>query len=94
MIITAGLIETQKMLDDREGQNIRTDAISSPSAFNLTGRIPIFSYLTMSDRVGWYRTIMHFFLQCHREYRYQLTDHDARDAVRQSFDPDYTLEKC
>src|SRR5262249_10311672 len=29
-----------------------------------------------------------------REYRYQLTDHEVRDAVRQSFDPEYTLDKC
>ncbi len=86
------------MFHSHEGQDMHTDAIadgiSTPSAFNLTGRITVFSYLTMSDRVGWYRTIMRFFLQCHREYRYQLTDQEVRDAVQQSFDPDYTLEKC
>ncbi len=87
-----------QMLNARDSQDTGTDAISddisSPSAFNLTGRIAVFSYLTMSDRVGWYRTIMRFFLQCHRAYRYQLTDQEVRDAVRQTFDPEYTLEKC
>ena len=87
-----------QMLNARDGQDKGTDTISdgitAPSVFNLTGRIPVFSYLTMSDRVGWYRTIMRFFHQCHREYRYQLTDQEVRDAVRQTFDPEYTLEKC
>src|SRR2546425_234673 len=82
------------MLNIRDDQNTDTPAITSPSAFNLTGRIAVFSYLTVSDRVSWYRAIMRYFLQCHREYRYQLTDQEVRDAVRQSFDPEYTLEKC
>ncbi|MDQ2903946.1 MAG: DUF2397 domain-containing protein [Chloroflexota bacterium] len=83
---------------ERENGATRADASSegssSVSAFNLTGRIQLFSYLVASDRVGWYRTIMRAFLQGHREYRYQLTDHDILDAVRQGFDPEYTLDKC
>ncbi len=82
------------MLNTRDNQNTDTLTIASPSAFNLTGRIAVFSYLTVSDRVSWYRAIMRYFLQCHREYRYQLTDQEVRDAVRQTFDPEYTLEKC
>src|SRR5260370_34950811 len=86
-----------QMLNARDSQDTGTDAlsddISSPSAFNLTGRIAVFSYLTMSDRVGWYRTIMRFFPQCDRAYRYQRTGQKARDAVRLTSNPTYTLEK-
>ncbi len=63
--------------------------------FNLTDRIQIFSYLVSSNRVRWYRVIMRLFLHTHRElYRYQITAHEVRDAVRDAFDPDYTLEQC
>ena len=63
--------------------------------FNLTDRLPIFSYLVSSNRVRWYRVIMRLFLHTHRElYRYQLTAHEVRDAVREAFDADYTLEQC
>jgi len=63
--------------------------------FNFTDRLPIFSYLVSSNRIRWYRVIMRFFLQCHRElYRYQLTAQEVRDAVRETFDSDYTLEQC
>ncbi len=63
--------------------------------FNLTDRLPIFSYLVSSNRVRWYRVIMRLFLHTHRElYRYQLTAHEVRDAVRDAFDSDYTLEQC
>ena len=38
---------------------------------------------------------MRTFLQSHRElYRYQLTAHEIRDAVRETIDPEYTLEQC
>lgn len=38
---------------------------------------------------------MRVFLHHHRElYRYQLTAHEVRDAVRAAFDPEYTLEQC
>jgi uncharacterized protein (TIGR02677 family) len=71
------------------------ESISSSSAFNLTDRLQIFGYLVSSNRVRWYRVIMHTFLQRHRElYRYQLTAQEIRDAVRAAFDPDYTLEQC
>ncbi len=71
------------------------ESIISSSAFNLTDRLQIFSYLVSSNRVRWYRIIMRVFLQRHRElYRYQLTALEVRDAVRDSFDPEYTLEQC
>src|SRR5712692_2595381 len=77
-----------------QGSSLRED-ISSASAFNLTDRLQIFSYLVNSNRIRWYRVIMRFFLQCHRElYRYQLTAHEVRDAVRAALDADYTLEQC
>src|SRR5438874_4620057 len=69
--------------------------IASTSAFNLTDRLQIFTYLVNSNRIRWYRVIMRYFLQCHRElYRYQLTAQEVRDAVRASFDAEYTLEQC
>src|SRR5260370_35878296 len=38
---------------------------------------------------------MRTFLQHHRElYYYQLTAQEVRDAVRNTFDADYTLEQC
>src|SRR5947209_9779482 len=71
------------------------ERLSSPSVFNITDRLPIFSYLVNSNRIRWYRVIMRYFLQCHRElYRYQLTAQEVRDAVRASFDAEYTLEQC
>jgi uncharacterized protein (TIGR02677 family) len=71
------------------------ESIISSSAFNLTDRLQIFSYLVSSNRVRWYRVIMRIFLQRHRElYRYQLTAHEVRDGVRAILDPDYTLEQC
>src|SRR5258705_5313599 len=77
------------------GIAISDDRLSSPSAFNLTDRLAIFSYLVNSNRIRWYRVIMRFFLQCHRDlYRYQLTAAEVRDAVRDTFDPEYTLEQC
>lgn len=72
-----------------------TESVSSSSAFNLTDRLQIFSYLVSSNRIRWYRVIMRTFLQRHRElYRYQLTAQEIRDAVRDTFDPEYTLEQC
>src|SRR5437868_6052841 len=71
------------------------ERLSAPSVFNITDRLPIFSYLVNSNRIRWYRVIMRYFLQCHRElYRYQLTAQEVRDAVRASFDAEYTLEQC
>src|SRR6202023_3141715 len=71
------------------------ESVVSTSAFNLTDRLPIFSYLVSSTRVHWYRVIMRVFFQRHRElYRYQLTAQEIRDAVRDTFDPEYTLEQC
>jgi uncharacterized protein (TIGR02677 family) len=72
-----------------------TESVVSTSVFNLTDRLPIFSYLISSNRVHWYRVIMRTFFQRHRElYRYQLTAQEVRDAVRDAFDPAYTLEQC
>ncbi|HEX3642371.1 MAG TPA: DUF2397 family protein, partial [Ktedonobacteraceae bacterium] len=71
------------------------ESVVSTSVFNLTDRLPIFSYLVTSNRVHWYRVIMRTFFQRHRElYRYQLTAQEVRDAVRDGFDPAYTLEQC
>ena len=68
---------------------------STISAFNLTDRVPTFSYLVSPNRTRWYRTIMRAFLQHHKElYRYQLTAQEIRDAVRDAFDTEYTLEQC
>jgi hypothetical protein len=72
-----------------------TEGLSTSPAFNITDRLPIFSYLVSSNRIRWYRTIMRTFLQHHREfYSYQLTIQEIRDAVRAAFDPEYTLEQC
>jgi len=71
------------------------ESILSSSAFNLTDRLQIFSYLVSPNRVRWYRLIMRIFLQRHRElYRYQLTAQEVRDEVRETFDAEYTLEQC
>src|SRR5438128_8744046 len=71
------------------------EGIPPTSIFNLTDRLPIFSYLVNSNRIRWYRVIMRVFLQHHRElYRYQLTAQEVRDAVRAAFDPEYTLDQC
>src|SRR5690348_38423 len=72
-----------------------SERITSSTVFNLTDRLPIFSYLMTTNRVRWYRVIMRIFFQRHRElYRYQLTAQEIRDAVRDTFDLEYTLEQC
>src|SRR5579859_1064750 len=79
----------------KPGTPTASDELTSPSIFNLTDRLQVFSYLVTSNRVRWYRVIMRFFLQCHRDlYRYQLAAQEVRDAVRSAFDPEYTLEQC
>src|SRR5271157_5283410 len=96
------LIDQDSLVGSQNGQNdhIATTAgayegISPSSIFNLTDRLPIFSYLVNSNRIRWYRVIMRVFLQHHRElYRYQLTAQEVRDAVRAAFDPEYTLDQC
>jgi uncharacterized protein (TIGR02677 family) len=81
--------------DSNPGANAPTERLSSSSAFNLTDRMALFSYLVNSNRIRWYRVIMRFFFQCHRElYRYQLTAQEVRDAVRATIDVEYTLEQC
>src|SRR6266571_2937000 len=87
------------LVSSPNGQIPETGAVSegipSTTVFNLTDRLPIFSYLVSSNRVRWYRVIMHVFLQRHRElYRYQLTAQEIRDAVRTAFEPEYNLEQC
>jgi uncharacterized protein (TIGR02677 family) len=99
---TSELIVQQSSADSQNGQNGQTattariyEGIPSTSIFNLTDRLPIFSYLVNSNRIRWYRVIMRVFLQHHRElYRYQLTAQEVRDAVRAAFDPEYTLDQC
>ena len=77
------------------GTSPAAERISSSSPFNLTDRLQIFTYLTTSNRVRWYRVIMRVFLHAHRElYRYQLTAQEIRDTVRSTFDPEYNLEQC
>ncbi|MBA2681910.1 MAG: DUF2397 family protein [Ktedonobacteraceae bacterium] len=69
--------------------------IATTSPFNLTDRLSIFSYLVTSNRVRWYRMIMRIFFQRHRDlYRYQLIAQEVRDTIRETFDPEYTLEQC
>ena len=46
--------------------NASYENISATSAFNLTDRLPIFSYLVNSNRIRWYRVIMHTFLLLER----------------------------
>src|SRR2546425_4360865 len=85
------------LLPDRLTSGVTADSerLTSSSAFNVTDRLPIFSYLVNSNRIRWYRVIMRFFFQCHRElYRYQLTAQEVRDTVRATFDAEYTLEQC
>src|SRR5450759_1605697 len=72
-----------------------SERFTSPSIFTMTDRLPIFSYLVNSNRIRWYRVIMRFFLQCHRDlYRYQLTAQEVRDTVRATLEAEYTLEQC
>jgi len=96
------LIDQDSLVGSRNGQNGHMatttgtyEGIPPTSIFNLTDRLPIFSYLVNSNRIRWYRVIMRVFLQHHRElYRYQLTAQEIRDAVRTAFDPEYTLDQC
>src|SRR6266496_4468460 len=96
------LIDQQSLVSLPNAQNSQMTStvgayedIPPTSVFNLTDRLPIFSYLVTSNRVRWYRIIMHTFLKHHRElYHYQLTAQEIRDAVRSTFDADYTLEQC
>ena len=99
---TTELIAQDSWVSSRNGSNGHTgitagayESIPPPSIFNLTDRLPIFSYLVNSNRIRWYRVIMRVFLQHHRDlYRYQLTAQEVRDAVRAAFDPEYTLDQC
>src|SRR2546430_17088555 len=96
------LIDQQSLVSLPNAQNSQmtstvgaNEDLPAASVFNLTDRLPIFSYLVNSNRIRWYRVIMRVFLQHHRElYRYQLTSHEIRDAVRAVFDPEYTLDQC
>jgi len=96
------LIDQQPLVSSGNGQNSQMtstvgtyEGIPPTSIFNLTDRLPIFSYLVNSNRIRWYRVIMRIFLQHHRElYRYQLTAQEVRDAVRAAFDHEYTLDQC
>src|SRR5438874_7358150 len=96
------LIDQQSLVSSGNGQNSQMtptvgayEDIPPTSVFNLTDRLPIFSYLVNSNRIRWYRVIMLVILQHHRElYRYQLTSQEIRDAVRAAIDPEYTLDQC
>src|SRR5690348_4344765 len=96
------LIDQDLLVVSRNGQNGHMstttgtyEGIPPTSIFNLTDRLPIFSYLVYPNRTRWYRVIMRAFLQHHRElYRYQLTAQEVREAVRSAFDPEYTLDQC
>src|SRR5579859_5451660 len=71
------------------------EAVTPSTVFQLTDRLPIFSYLVASNRIRWYRVIMRFFFHSHRElYRYQLTAQEVRDEVRATLEAEYTLEQC
>src|SRR5919108_5328655 len=96
------LIDQQSLVSSGNGQNsqmtskvVTYEGIPPTSIFNLTDKLPIFTYLVNSNRIHWYRVIMRVFLQHHRElYRYQLTAQEIRDVVRAAFDPEYTLDQC
>src|SRR6266566_7033923 len=96
------LIDQQSLVSSGNSQNSQMTStvgayedIPPTSIFNLTDQLRIFTYLVNSNRIRWYRVIMRVFLQHHRElYRYQLTSHEIRDAVRAVFDPEYTLDQC
>src|SRR6266849_4443022 len=83
-------------LDTRiSGAGVLSESLTPSAVFQLTDRLPIFSYLVSSNRIRWYRVIMRFFFHSHRElYRYQLTAQEVRDAVRSTLEPEYTLEQC
>src|SRR5258708_30686367 len=88
---------TVLLLPDHLTSGVTADSerISTSTIFNLVDRLPIFSYLVNSNRIRWYRVIMRFFFQSHRElYRYQLTAQEVRDAIRATLDAEYTLEQC
>lgn len=93
-----GSVQIEQDISSQNGHRLSVSGDAGEltlSAFNLTDRLPVFSYLITTNRVRWYRVIMRFFLQCHRNlYRYQLTAQEIRDAVRETFDPDYTLDQC
>ncbi len=96
---TKDILQEDTVLHSPENQVVgkasTSESLLSPSVFNVTDRLPIFSYLVNSNRIRWYRVIMRYFLQCHRElYRYQLTAQEVRDALRATFDAEYTLEQC
>src|SRR6266566_5299570 len=99
---SAESIDQHTVAGSRNGQNGQIastvgtyEGLPPTTIFNLTDRLPIFSYLVNSNRIRWYRVIMRVFLQHHRElYRYQLTAQEVRDAVRATFDPEYTLDQC
>jgi uncharacterized protein (TIGR02677 family) len=79
----------------QSGIHTDSEAIARQSAFQMTERLPIFSYLVTTNRVNWYRRIMQIFLRHHRDlYHYQLTAQELRDEMRTSFDSEYTLEQC
>src|SRR6266849_9995874 len=83
-------------LDTRiSGAGVLSESLTPSAVFQLTDRLPIFSYLVSSNRIRWYRVIMRFFFHSHRElYRYQLTAQEVRDAVRATLEAEYTLEQC
>jgi uncharacterized protein (TIGR02677 family) len=99
---TTELIDQDPLVVSRNGSNGHVamtpgtyEGIPPTSIFNLTDKLPIFSYLVNSNRIRWYRVIMRVFLQHHRDlYHYQLTAQEVRDAVRAAFDPEYTLDQC
>ena len=49
------------------GAGVMPEPISTSAVFQLTDRLPIFSYLVSPNRIRWYRVIMRFFFHSHRE---------------------------
>ena len=45
---------------------VPSESTAASTVFNLTDRLPIFSYLITTNRVRWYRVDMRTFLQRHR----------------------------
>lgn len=69
--------------------------VSLPGAFNLTGAIPLFYYLTTpSPRIQQYRAIMRTLLHFHREYQQYINEQEIREAVSLTLGADYPIEQC
>jgi uncharacterized protein (TIGR02677 family) len=95
----------EETLNGAERREVATQVQSYPqektgttvptTTFAPFGPISLFNYLTtFSEHIDWCRSIMRIFLQCSREYCYQLTAQDVLEGIRETYDPTYSLEAC